>query len=266
MEIDGGYETYDKLILIEAKNNITDSFIIRQLYYPFQRWAREVKKEVIPVFLQYANNTFNISVFKFDDINNYNSLRLIKRQNYIFGAETTTLNDLVEIMKNTPFKAEPKKIPTTQADTFARLYSLINSIWESEKNHISLEDIALQNDFSYRQAGYYSNAARYLDLIVKNNNRTFSLSKIGKEFIKETRKGKNLIIARQMLQYEAYNIVFRRALELNGNITGPEAYRSLVKASYYKRSNDLNSVSTRKRRAGTISSWIKHLFTFVDDF
>lgn len=266
MEIDGGYETHDKLILIEAKNNVTDSFITRQLYYPFQRWIKEVNKEVIPIFLQYSNNTFNFSVFRFDDVNSYNSIQLIKRKNYIFGAEHTTIDDLVKVAKETKFKNEPNNIPTTQADTFARLYNLIYSIWESENSSVSLEDIALENDFSYRQAGYYSNAARYLELINKNDDRSFSLSKIGLEFVKATRKERNLIIARQILQYESYNIVFKRALELSGYITGPEAYRALVEANYYKRSNDTYSKSTRKRRAGTISSWVKHLFTLVDDY
>ncbi len=266
MEIDGGYETHDKLILIEAKNNVTDSFITRQLYYPFQRWAKEVEKEVIPIFLQYSNNTFNFSVFKFDDVHSYNSLQLIERKNYIFGAEHTTIDDLVKVAKEIRFKKEPDDIPTTQADTFARLYNLIDSIWESEDSGVSLEDVALENDFSYRQAGYYSNAARYLELIDKNDDRTLSLSENGIEFIKATRKERNLIIARQMLQYESYNIVFKRALELSGYITGPEAYRALVEANYYERSNDTYSESTRKRRAGTISSWVKHLFTLVDDY
>lgn len=266
MEIDGGYETHNKLILVEAKNNVTNSFITRQLYYPFQRWIKEVNKEVIPVFLQYSNNTFNFSVFKFNDVNDYNSIQLLKRKNYIFGAEYTTIDDLVKVSKVTKLKKEPISIPSTQADTFARLYNLINSIWESENSNISLEDIALDNDFSYRQAGYYSNAARYLELVNKNDDRTFSLSNIGLQYMNATRKERNLIIARQMLQYEPYNIVFKRALELSGYITGPEAYRALINANYYERSNDSYSISTRQRRAGTISSWVKHLFDLVDDY
>lgn len=36
IEIDGGYEGIETLILIEAKNSISDDFIIRQLYYPYR--------------------------------------------------------------------------------------------------------------------------------------------------------------------------------------------------------------------------------------
>lgn len=266
MEIDGAYESHDKLLLFEAKNNITDSFIIRQLYYPYQRWAREVDKEVVPIFLQYSNNTYNFSVFKFDDINDYNSLRLIKRKNYIFGAEHTTLDDIVKIAKQVKRKKEPRDIPTAQADTFSRLYGFLDSIWESEDKNVSLEELTLENDFAYRQAGYYSNAALYLELVVKNEDSTYSLSRTGEEFVKATRREKNLIIARQMLQYESYNSAFMKGLKVGGNITGPLVYRTLAESSYYERTGDIYSESTRKRRAGTISSWIKHLFSLVDDY
>lgn len=265
MEIDGGYESHDKLLLIEAKNNITDSFIIRQLYYPFQRWAREVNKEVIPIFLQYSNNTYNFSVFKFDDINNYNSLRLVKRKNYIFGTEHTSLDDIVKIAKEIKFKQEPRDIPTPQADNFARVYNLLDTIWESEDGSITLEEMTIENDFVLRQAGYYSNAARYLGLVIKNDSdNTYSLSKIGERFIKANRRERNLIIAQQMLQYERYNRAFKKALEVDGNVTGPMVYETLLNSGYYERTNNQYSESTRKRRAQTIVTWVKHLFDLVD--
>lgn len=265
MEIDGGYEGNDKLLLFEAKNNITDSFIIRQLYYPFQRWAKEVNKEVIPIFLQYSNNTYNFSVFRFDDPHDYNSLRLVKRKNYIFGTEHTSLDDIAKIAKEIKFKKEPKDIPTPQADNFARIYNFLDTIWESETGAVSLEEITLENDFVMRQAGYYSNAALYLELVIKNeNDGTYSLSNIGEEFIKASRKERNLIIAKQMLQYERYNIAFKKALQVNGEITGIMIYDALVDADYYDKHNNRYSQSTRIRRAQTTATWIKHLFDLTE--
>lgn len=264
MEIDGGYESSDKLILIEAKNNVTDSFLVRQLYYPFQRWARQVDKEVYPVFLQYSNNTYNFSVFRFADINDYNSLELVERKNYIFVTERTTLDDLVRVAKSVTYRPEPVDIPTGQADTFARIYNLLDSIWEDEDGRVTLEDIALENDFTMRQSGYYSNAGRYLDLIVKNEDRTFSLSPIGEEFVQSNKRERDLIIARQMLQYEKYNLVFREGLKSNGeHLTQSVAHKVLTDSDYYERAADKYAESTRERRAGTVSSWVKHLFELV---
>lgn len=51
IEIDGGCEGADCLALIEAKNSISDDFLIRQLYYPFRLWESIIAKKVKPVFL-----------------------------------------------------------------------------------------------------------------------------------------------------------------------------------------------------------------------
>lgn len=54
IEIDGGYEGNDSLILIEAKNYISDDFLIRQLYYPYRLWKEKVNKQIRPIFLTYS--------------------------------------------------------------------------------------------------------------------------------------------------------------------------------------------------------------------
>ena len=46
IEIDGGYEGRSKLVLVEAKNNLPEDFIIRQLYYPYRFWKDKVAKIV----------------------------------------------------------------------------------------------------------------------------------------------------------------------------------------------------------------------------
>ncbi|MFR5747221.1 MAG: type II restriction enzyme, partial [Romboutsia timonensis] len=48
IEIDGGYEGIETLALIEAKNSISDDFLIRQLYYPYRLWSNKVSKKVKP--------------------------------------------------------------------------------------------------------------------------------------------------------------------------------------------------------------------------
>lgn len=42
IEIDGGFEGDTSLILIEAKNYISDDFLIRQLYYPYRLWSNKI--------------------------------------------------------------------------------------------------------------------------------------------------------------------------------------------------------------------------------
>src|SRR5690606_9488488 len=58
IEIDGGYEGLKSFIIIEAKNSISDDFLIRQLYYPYRLWKKRLQKPVRPVFLTYSNGIF----------------------------------------------------------------------------------------------------------------------------------------------------------------------------------------------------------------
>ena len=76
IEIDGGYEGNNSLILIEAKNYISDDFLIRQLYYPFRLWQNKVSKPVRPVFLTYTNGVFDLREYQFNQINNLSLIHI----------------------------------------------------------------------------------------------------------------------------------------------------------------------------------------------
>ena len=41
IEIDGGYEGNNSLIIIEAKSDISNDFLIRQLFYPYKLWTKK---------------------------------------------------------------------------------------------------------------------------------------------------------------------------------------------------------------------------------
>lgn len=83
-EVDAGYEGRDKIVLIEAKNNNATNTIIRQLYYPFKQWKTHTSKDVISLFFEHdkINSTFNIWQYKFEDENNYNSIKLVHSASY----------------------------------------------------------------------------------------------------------------------------------------------------------------------------------------
>lgn len=73
IEIDGGYEGDKSLNLIEAKNYISDDFLIRQLYYPYRLWSDKITKRVRPIFLTYSNGIFHLREYEFTDPYLYNS-------------------------------------------------------------------------------------------------------------------------------------------------------------------------------------------------
>lgn len=87
IEIDAAYEGINYLSLFEAKMDLADDFLIRQLYYPFRVWSNRVTKTVKPIFLIFSNGVFNLYQYEFEDPTNYNSLVLVKQKNYMIATE-----------------------------------------------------------------------------------------------------------------------------------------------------------------------------------
>ena len=81
-EVDAGYEGKDSIVLIEAKNFSATNVIIRQLYYPFRQWSEKTSKKVIPVFFEKrivdGEDLYYIWQYVFTDVNDYNSIKLVK--------------------------------------------------------------------------------------------------------------------------------------------------------------------------------------------
>jgi hypothetical protein len=46
VEVDGGYEGENQIVLVEAKNSKTRNTIIRQLFYPFRQWSSYSNKKI----------------------------------------------------------------------------------------------------------------------------------------------------------------------------------------------------------------------------
>lgn len=85
-EVDAGYEGKESIVLIEAKNFSATNVIIRQLYYPFRQWNENTTKKVYPVFFEKRvlnnENVFYIWQFEFTDVEDYNSIHLVKSGRY----------------------------------------------------------------------------------------------------------------------------------------------------------------------------------------
>lgn len=81
-EVDAGYEGRDKIVLVEAKNSTTRNTIIRQLYYPFKQWKEHTSKDVFLLFFEKRGENYLIWQYGFDDVEDYNSIRLIKTTAY----------------------------------------------------------------------------------------------------------------------------------------------------------------------------------------
>lgn len=259
IEIDGGFEGYETLGLIEAKNNLSEDFLIRQLYYPYRLWQSKISKKVRPIFMTYSNNIFTFYEYEFKDPFNYNSLKLIKQKNYLIDQEKVNLEDIVYILNTTPIVKEPSHIPSPQANNFKRI---INLCEELNKKSLTQEGIYINYDFVPRQADYYVNAGRYLGLIDKNQvgrQAIYSISKLGKMILEKDYKERQLSFVKLILSHRAFNKTFRLYLE-NGKMPSIIKIMSIMKQSNMR----ITSKETFKRRAESLESWINWIIALKE--
>ena len=124
IEIDAGYESTQSFFLLEAKNYFVDDFVIRQLYYPYRKWKFAIKKTVRNIFLTYSNGIFDLREYGFYNINDYNSIYLIKSEKYTICNFQINVQSVRHILDRVTLVAEPDGIPFPQADSFDRVINL----------------------------------------------------------------------------------------------------------------------------------------------
>lgn len=263
VEIDGGYEGDNSLNLIEAKNYISDDFLVRQLYYPFKLWTGKIQKQVRPIFLTYSNGVFHLREYAFTNVNHYNSLILVKHRKYVVQEGSFNIEALAQIIDSTKTVKEPE-IPFPQADSFERVVNLCELL--KQKEFITKEDITQNYDFDGRQTDYYSNAGKYLGLV--DTGRDPLTEQIGC-FL--TTKGKqvfnlNLIdrqkeFVRLILSHKAFKETLKLYLD-NGEIPNKETIVEIMKSS---KLYNVGSDTTYFRRASTIVGWTNWIINQTEE-
>lgn len=262
IEIDAGFETEDSLILVEVKNNETETFITRQLYYPYRLWLSKINKKIIPVFLQYSDGVYNFSIYTFSNPNDYSSIELVDRYNFLVAEDEIKMNEIIQLIETTEFVKEPLGIPFPQADSLQRVLDTMMTIYSSDEGMLTIEELTIINDFHYRQADYYINAGRYLGLMEKEKGSAF-LSSQGIELMNKSTKDRKLGLVKAIMSHKPFNDIALKRLEVKEHISGPEAYKLLKDKSHYM---DGFSKSTRFRRASTVAAWIKEILTFSNEY
>lgn len=258
-EIDGGYESLNRLLLVEAKNFTSDDFLIRQLYYPYRLWQGKVTKEVIPAFMTYSNDVFSIFIYKFNNPKEYNSLELVKQKNYIIAPETITIDDIYNVLQNVQIEPEPQ-IPFPQADSFLRVIDLLGQLMENE---LTAEMITINYDFENRQTSYYTSAIMYLGMADKRRDgrtTTYFLNDFGRQIMGKQYKEKYLAIVRQILKHEVFNKALRKYFEYASPVTKADAYEIMKTCYIY----NVNNESTLDRRAQSVVKWIEWILDLQD--
>ena len=263
IEIDGGYEGDNSLTLIEAKNYISDDFLVRQLYYPVKLWNGKIKKKVRPVFLTYTNGVFHLREYEFTNINHYNSLVLVKHKKYVIQEGTFNLEILNGIIDKVKTIKEPE-ITFPQADSFERVVNLCELL--NQKEFLSKEEITQNYDFDSRQTDYYSNAGKYLGLIETGRDPItlqmgcFLTSK-GKQVFKLNLIDRQKEFIKLIISHSVFINTLKLSLE-NGELPDKEIIVEIMKRS---KLYHVNSDSTYFRRASTVIGWVNWILNQIEE-
>jgi hypothetical protein len=263
VEIDGGYEGDNSLNLIEAKNYISNDFLVRQLYYPYKLWCGKIQKQVRSIFLTYTNGIFHLREYAFTDINHYNSLVLVKHKKYAVQEGAVNIETIQEILDKTKIIKEPE-MPFPQADSFERVINLCELL--KQKEFITKEEITQSYDFDARQTDYYSNAGKYLGLL--ETGKDVVSGQIGCYL---TAKGKQVfntnLIERQkeFVKLIVSHSAFKQTLKLyfeNGEMPSKEDIVEIMKNS---KLHKVGSDTTYLRRASTITGWTNWIMNQIEE-
>jgi hypothetical protein len=253
-EIDGGFEGEDIVAIIEAKNQLVNDFLIRQLYYPYRLWTSKTSKKVIPIFLSYSNDIFSFYVYKFKEDNNYNSIELVSHSRYQIGSNDIDLEDIISILEKIKIDPEPKNTPFPQADVFPRVLDLLMQIHSTKSSNYA---------FDIRQAQYYTNAAIYLGLVQKSNkkdkNVLYSMTKEGVQIMNKNPKKRNLSLISCILKKRCFNQTLKLYIDSSARPSS-ELVINIMK------SGNLNlSQTTIERRSKTVSAWVDWIIRLTLD-
>lgn len=259
IEIDAAYEGINYLSLIEAKRDISDDFLVRQLYYPYRVWQSKVAKPVKPIFLVYSNGIYHLYEYAFVNPNEYSSLQLVKQKNYAIEDTEITIEDILQVLEKEQIVEEPKGIPFPQADSFKRIINLCELI---DSDDYTKERITLNYDFDSRQTSYYISAGIYLGLIEQPHRKqqeVIKLSPHGKAIMQMKYKQRQLAYCKRILSHKVFNQVARLYLN-HGEMPEKSTIIDLMKHSGIF---NVDADSTYIRRASTVRGWIDWIIGLI---
>ncbi len=265
IEIDAAYEGVSSLTLMEAKRELADNFLIRQLYYPFRTWQRKMeKKPVRPVFLIYSNSIFYLYEYKFTDLQNYNSLELVKHKRYCLEDTHISREDVKLIMDKVQFNQEPS-VPFPQADSFERVINICELLYI---NDMEKDSITEEYSFDTRQSSYYLDAARYLGFVKRSvdedGHRSYCLTKLGYELFSMPYKQRQLKLIESILSFKVFYLAYKAYYDNQEMPSKEEIITFILQSGVVDPKTKLPySKSTNKRRAGTVTSWISWIISTI---
>lgn len=254
IEIDGGYEG-NTFNIVEAKNFLSDDFVIRQLYYPFKKWQNQISKTVRTHYLTYSNGVFELREYQFKDPAVYSSVSLVKAKKYTIYTSLFNIEVLQELLDKAQITNEPTDVPFPQADSVSKIFNLLELLNNAPDNELSKEEITINFGFDARQTDYYLNACKYIGLagnLTRASGVYGVLTDAGKRLFTKNIDGRRREFIQKILSKNVFNKTVKAYLSKAELPTRDEIVEIMKQSNLH----NVSSESTYYRRASSVSQWV----------
>lgn len=255
IEIDGSYETLERIAVIEAKNRIPEDFMIRQIYYPYRMYInKNLNKEIMPIFFTYADDIFSFHIYEFVDPFNYSSINKVGQMDFVLNETLDITHQEVDYISNTVNYVSEESTIFPQANNFTRVMDMLDFL-EIPKDKYETADFY---KFAERQSDYYFNSLNYLGFAERRRGK-YTLTELGMEVQKmRNSKQRNLFVIRKILEHKPFNEIYK----LYGR-TGGYVEIEHIMSIVYEHTNITNP-DTCKRRSGSALMWIEWVYSNIE--
>ena len=243
IEVDSAFETYDQIVIFEAKIGKPDSFNIRQIYYPFRTFYG--KKKIIRNFFFNLIPNEKIYLFWeyiFDPFDEFNSIKLINSKKY-----KIKLSNPISVKSYQNIHPTVSKLNIPQADDINKIIQFPLRVFEG---YNTSEKMVKAFGFVKRQSSYYRHACELLGLVLLDKNN-YRLTQRGEEFLRLPAEKKSNYVCKLLLEFPIMNEIFMQiSIDRNKIISKIDIIELLKNKSHI-------GGSTLKRRTQTIVAWFK---------
>jgi hypothetical protein len=256
VEVDLGCEGRDDIVLIEAKVGQPADFIIRQLFYPYRKWKREIpQKRIRPWFFCSTSvagkKLYRFWEYDFANDGQYQSLRY--RRGEVFLVEPDKQRLAVEELLRSHFatRRDKRLWDVPQADTFERVAELPMLV---EQGCDTSTKVAMHYQFDPRQSSYYRQAAEFLGLVrLDNHDNRYRLTDLGREYVNRPADERRQLLAGILANFPP----MRAVLELSATTSDRGVSKKQITELIEQHSEIRRT--TPMRRAATLLSWLRWL-------
>lgn len=267
VEFDGGYESKNSIYLIEAKIEIPTDINLRQFYFPYWHWVKNLElrsksKPIRLIFLAYSAHSYYLYEFKFADPQIINSLETVKTGRYVVGELEFSWAQLSRELALVNKSKKILNIPFPQADEFERIINVVELIKISEE--ATPQELAENYQFTLRQSDYYANAAMWLGWL-EETDLGWALTAKGRELLASKSLSE---MARKICSVFSERPVVGSGLrEMLKQKFVPEKQFLMLEINKALSQNEIKPISgeTIPRRAQTIRSWLTYMLNLIKE-